>query len=55
MTKREGFYALIAAILFVTAGFVWLYGTFGLIGGGVAIALLALFTDTDDEREDDDG
>lgn len=54
MTNREGFYALIAAILFVTAGFVWLFGPYGLMGGGLGIALLTLFTDTD-EREDDDG
>jgi hypothetical protein len=55
MTNREGFYALVAAILLITAGFVWLYGPFGLIGGGVAVAVLTLFTDTNDETEDDDG
>lgn len=54
MTDREGFYTLLAAILLMTAGFVWLYGAFGLIGGGLSIVLLTLFTDTD-KREDDDG
>lgn len=56
MTNREGFYSLVVAILIATAGFVWLFGPFGLIGGGATVALLTLFTDTDDDkREDDDG
>lgn len=56
MTNREGFYTLVVAILLATAGFVWLYGPFGLVGGGLAVGLLTLLTDTDeDKREDDDG
>lgn len=52
MTTREVFYFLLLAIAVVTTGFVWLFGPFGLIGGGIAIAALAL---TANEKEDGDG
>jgi hypothetical protein len=51
MTNREALGALFVAILMLTAGFVWLYGPFGLLGGGLAVAVLTLTTD---KREDDD-
>jgi hypothetical protein len=51
MTNREALCALYVAILMLTAGFVWLYGPFGLLGGGLAVAVLTLTTD---KREDDD-
>lgn len=52
MTTREALCAMLAAIMMLTAGFVWMFGPFGLLGGGVAVIALTLFTD---EREDDDG
>jgi hypothetical protein len=52
MTNREALCALLLAILLVSSGFVWLFGPYGLIGGGVAVALTTLLTD---KREDDDG
>lgn len=55
MTTREAFYVLVVAILILTAGFVWLFGPFGLLGGGASIGLLALFFDTDGKREDGNG
>jgi hypothetical protein len=45
MTTREALCALFVAILFVTAGFVWLYGAWGLVGGGGGIALVTLLAD----------
>lgn len=52
MTTREVFYLLLLGIAVTAAGFVWLFGPFGLIGGGAALAAL---TFTVDEKEDDDG
>lgn len=52
MTTREVFYLLLLAIAVTTAGFVWLFGPYGLIGGGLALAALTL---TADEKEDGDG
>lgn len=52
MTTREALCALYVAILMLTAGFVWMFGPYGLLGGGVAVAALALTTD---EKEDEDG
>lgn len=52
MTTREALCALFLAILIMTAGFVWLYGPWGLVGGGAATAALVLLTD---KKEDDDG
>lgn len=52
MTTREALCALFLAILIMTAGFVWLYEAWGLVGGGVATAALVLLTD---KKEDDDG
>jgi len=45
MTTREALCALFIAILMVTAGAVWLYGPWGLVGGGVAVAVVTLLTD----------
>jgi hypothetical protein len=53
MTNREALCALFLAILLVSGGFVWLYGPYGLIGGGVAIAAVTLFADR--KEDDDDG
>ena len=52
LTNREALLALFVAILLLTAGFTWLYGAFGLLGGGATVVLVTLFTD---KREDDDG
>lgn len=52
MTTREVFYFLLLAITVATTGFVWLFGAYGLIGGGAAIAALAL---TIDEKGDGSG
>lgn len=52
MTSREALCALFFAILMATAGLVWLFGPYGLMGGAVAWAALTLFTDT---KEEDDG
>lgn len=52
MTTREALCAMFMAILLLTAGFVWLFGPYGLIGGGAAVLLVTLFSD---KREDDDG
>ncbi|MEU3052270.1 hypothetical protein [Streptomyces griseus] len=35
MTRTEALWALVVAFLFVTAGLVWLFGAYGLIGCGV--------------------
>jgi hypothetical protein len=54
MTTRDAFLVLILSILAITGGFVWLFGAYGLIGGGVTLLLLSLFADkTDDDREED--
>jgi hypothetical protein len=55
MTTREALCALFLAILFVTSGLVWLFGPYGLIGGGVAIAVVTLLQDTATKKEDGDG
>ncbi|WP_432112860.1 hypothetical protein [Streptomyces sp. S1] len=52
MTTREALCAILISILLVTAGLVWLLGPYGLIGGGVAVLLMTLFTD---KKEDADG
>lgn len=49
MTTREALCALFVAVLFITAGFVWLYGAWGLVGGGAGIAAVALLTDDSDK------
>lgn len=49
MTTREALCALFVAVLFVTAGFVWLYGAWGLVGGGVGIAAITLLADDSDK------
>ncbi len=54
MTTRDAFLVLILSILAITGGFVWLFGAYGLIGGGVSLLLLSLVADkTDDDREED--
>lgn len=45
MTTREALCALFISILMLTAGFVWLYGPYGLLGGGAAVAVVTLATD----------
>lgn len=52
MTTREALCAMLLAVLMLTAGFVWMFGPYGLMGGGAAVLILTLFTD---KREDDDG
>jgi len=52
MTTREALCAMLMAILMLTAGFVWLFGPYGLIGGGVAVLVLTLFTDKREDGED---
>lgn len=52
MTTREALCALLFGIAVMTAGFVWQFGPWGLVGGGAAIAVLTLFTD---KKEDTDG
>ena len=54
MTTREVFYFLLLAIAVTATGFVWLFGPYGLIGGGVAVAALALTAD-EKPKEDGDG
>ncbi len=49
MTTREALCALFVAVLFVTAGFVWLYGAWGLVGGGFGIAGVTLLADDIDK------
>lgn len=49
MTTREALCALFVAVLFITAGFVWLYGAWGLVGGGAGIAAVALLADDSDK------
>jgi hypothetical protein len=53
LTTREALCALFLAIAVITTGFVWLYGPYGLIGGGAAIATVTLFADKVDKEEDD--
>lgn len=55
MTTREALCALFLAIAMVTAGFVWLFGPYGLMGGGTAVAVVTLLADIEKKREDDDG
>ena len=50
MTDREALCALFVAILMVAAGFSWLYGPYGVIGGGVAVAAVTMLAD---RKEDD--
>lgn len=45
MTTREALCALFVAILFMTAGFVWLYEAWGLVGGGAGIAAVTMLAD----------
>lgn len=52
MTTREALCALVIAIGLVTAGGVWMFGPYGLFGGGVLLGVLTLATD---KKEDDDG
>jgi predicted PurR-regulated permease PerM len=54
MTTREALCALFFAILLAAAGFTWLYGPYGLIGGGAAIALTTMLTDHE-KKGDEDG
>ena len=53
LTTREALCALFLAIAVMTTGFVWLYGPYGLIGGGASIAIITLFTDKREKEEDD--
>lgn len=43
LTRREAVAALVAAGLLVVAALVWLFGPYGLLGSGVAIAAVTLF------------
>lgn len=43
VTKREALALLAVAYTLTAAGVVWLFGPYGLIGAGVALAVLALF------------
>jgi NAD(P)H-hydrate repair Nnr-like enzyme with NAD(P)H-hydrate dehydratase domain len=43
VTIREAKAAVALAALLITAGLVWLFGPYGLIGAGVGVLLLALF------------
>lgn len=55
MTTREALCALFIAILMVTAGAVWLYGPYGLAGGGVAVATLTLLADRREPPDQEGG
>jgi len=41
--RREAIFALCFALTAVTAGVTWLFGPYGLIGIGVAVAAVVLF------------
>ena len=43
VTKREALCVLAVAYAAVTAGVVWLFGPYGLIGAGIVLAALVLF------------
>jgi hypothetical protein len=43
VTRREAQFALLAALALVIAGAVWMFGPYGLLGGGLLLALLVLF------------
>lgn len=43
VTKREALTVLAVAYVLITAGLVWLFGPYGLIGAGAALAAVALF------------
>lgn len=43
MKRREAQLALLVALGLVIGGAVWLYGPYGLLGGGLALAGLVLF------------
>lgn len=43
MTRREAQMSLLVALALVVAGAVWLFGPYGLLGGGLALAVLVLF------------
>lgn len=43
MTRREAHLSLLVALALVVAGSVWLFGAYGLIGGGLVLACSVLF------------
>lgn len=53
MTRRESLAVLILAVLMVSAGLTWRFGWYGLVGPGVAVFLMALFTEHANEKETD--
>lgn len=50
VTRREALAALVVAGVLVAAGLVWLFGPYGLIGSGFALAALVLFGVDVEER-----
>ena len=50
MTKREALLALALAFLLVAAGLTWLFGPYGLIGAGLALATAVTFGINVEER-----
>lgn len=50
MTKREALAALALAFLLVAAGLTWLFGPYGLIGAGLALAAAVTFGINVEER-----
>lgn len=43
MTQGQAFAAFATAVALIVAGLVWLFGPYGLIGSGVALAAFLLF------------
>jgi hypothetical protein len=43
VTRRESLLALAVALALIVAGLVWLFGPYGLIAGGIALAASTLF------------
>ena len=43
VTKREALTVLAVAWALITAGLVWLFGPYGLMGSGAALAAVVLF------------
>jgi hypothetical protein len=43
VSRREAQFALLIALALVTAGTVWMFGPYGLVGGGLLLAVLVLF------------
>ncbi len=43
MTRREATILLGVALALLVAGLTWLFGPYGLLGSGVALAVLTLF------------